>query len=300
MPEGSVMATFVIVFREMLEAGLIMGIILAVLGHLGARRYVPLVLASVALAVVASLLAGWALGLVTNTMRGDWEKIIEGLISLVACGVLTSMVFWMDRQAKRIRSELEQRMGSAVSRRQLVAMMGLPFLAVLREGAETVLFLQAVAIQSSGSVSLIGGLGGSLLATGVTVAIFVGGQRIPLRLLFRSTGALLLLMAAGLLAYGIHELQELGWIPLLTGEVWNINHLLNEQRGLGAFLKALFGYNGNPSGLEVAGYVVYLAVVSVLLRSWREPPSSAASSRLSRTPIPRAAIDTSEPSHVIR
>jgi high-affinity iron transporter len=135
---------------------------------------------------------------------------------------------------------------------------------------ETVLFLQAIALQSSGTVSFWGGLSGAALALGVTSVIFIGGRRIPLKALFRSTGAVLLFVAAGLLAYGIHELEELGWVPSLIAPVWTINHLLNEKEGLGSFLKALFGYNGNPSLTEVLSYATYLTVILWALRRWRQ------------------------------
>jgi high-affinity iron transporter len=108
----------------------------------------------------------------------------------------------------------------------------------------------------------------------VSAAIFLGGRAIPLRPLFRWTAIVLLLMAAGMLAYGIHELEELGWIPQIMSPVWNTNHLLNEKEGLGAFLKALFGYNGNPSLIEVAAYLTYLAVVVAALRRSTPPPSA--------------------------
>ncbi|MBI2104991.1 MAG: FTR1 family protein [Candidatus Omnitrophica bacterium] len=275
MWDGTVMATLLVVFRETLEAGLIVGIILTVLARLRAMRYAPNVWSSVFLAVGLSLAAGWALSLATQATQGQWEKGIEGVISLVACGVLTHMIFWMDRQAKRIRPEIELRVETAVSRQELAAIMLLPFLAVLREGAETVLFLKAVAIQNSGAVSLAGGLLGGALAVAVTALIFVGGRRVPLKPLFRTTGVVLLLVAAGMLAYGIHELEELGWIPQLVYPVWNINHVLNEKEGLGSFLKALFGYNGNPSLTEVAAYVAYLAVVMGLLRRTSPLPADS-------------------------
>ncbi len=271
MPDGALMATFMIVFRETLEAGLVVGIILAMLSRLSAMRYAPLVWGSVASAVLASAAIGGLLSLATGLAQGFWAECLEGLISFLACGVLTYMVWWMDRQARRIRPEVEERVEVAVSRQELWAIGALPFLAVLREGAETALFLQAVALQSGRAVSLLGGLLGACAALAVTLGVFLGGRRVPLRLLFRSTGVLLLLMAAGLLAHGIHAFQELGWVPLLIYPVWDMNGILNETRGLGAILKALFGYNGNPSLTELVGYVAYLAGVGVWLARWRKP-----------------------------
>lgn len=266
MSEGSVVATFIIVFRETLEAGLIVGIVLTMLSRLKAMRYSLHVWASTAVAIGVSVLVGWGLAQTTQATQGQWEKIIEGVISLAACAVLTHMVFWMDQQARRLRPEIEERVEQAVVHQELPAIMLLPFFAVLREGVETVLFLKAVAIQSSSSVSLVGGLLGGGLAALVTFGIFVGGRKVPIKALFRSTGILLLFIAAGLLAYGIHELQELGWIPMIKYPLWNINHILNEKEGLGSFLKALFGYNGNPSLIEVAAYVSYMTVVISFLR----------------------------------
>lgn len=266
MADGALMATLVIVFRETLEAGLIVGIVLTVLARLKAWRYSGYVWASTVAAVAASFLVGWILSVSTESVQGRWETIIEGVISLVACGVLTYMVFWMDKQGKRIKPEIEHKMEDAVSRRELVAIVMLPFLSVFREGVETVLFLKGVAYQSGAAASWWGGLLGAGLAVGVTVAIFVGGRKIQLKALFRSTGVLLLLIAAGLLAYGIHELQELGWIPVILYPVWDINPILNEKEGIGAFLKALFGYNGNPSLIEVIAYFSYILGISWILR----------------------------------
>lgn len=277
MSVDTIGATFVIVFRETLEASLIVGIILAMLSRLKAMAYASYVWMGTAIAVAASLLAGWAMSLATASAQGRWEGIIGGCISLAACAVLTWMVFWMDRQSKRLRPELEDRVEGAVTRHEVLALFLLPFLAVFREGAETVLFLKAVALQSAASVSLIGGLLGAGVAIGVTAAIFYGGRKVPLKTLFRTTGIFLLIIAAGLLAYGIHELEELGWLPPLISHVWDINHIVNEREGVGAFLKALFGYNGNPSLLEVIAYVGYLAVVSVALRRAATPPRRPAS-----------------------
>lgn len=265
--DSSLFATLLIVFRETLEAGLIVGIILAMLSRLRAMQYAPHVWASTALAVVASVAAWWGLNQLTGSAQGRWQQILEGTISVAACGVLTWMIFWMDRQGRRIRPELEEKVEGAVTRQQLPAIMLLPFLAVFREGAETALFLQAVAMQSSRAVSLVGGLTGAGLAVAVTAGIFFWGRKMPLKALFQTTGIFLLFVAAGLLAYGIHELEEAGWLPPLIEHVWDMNHLLNEKQGLGSFLKALFGYNGNPSLLEVSAYLCYLAGITWALRA---------------------------------
>lgn len=265
MNTGALINTFMIVFRETLEAGLIIGIILTLLAHLKQKRYFPHVIGSSSLAILVSLIAGFFLMSLTGSVQGAMQKLVEGGISLAACGVLTYMVFWMDRQAKRIKSEIETQIEVAMSRSEYFILISLPFLAIFREGAETVLFLSAMAAKDPQNVSWMGALFGFLLAALISLIIFVGGKKVPLKPLFRVTSVFLLFIAAGLLAYGIHELEEAGIIPLIYGQVWNINHILNEKEGIGAFLKALFGYNGNPSLLEVLSYVVYLVAVYFLL-----------------------------------
>ena len=261
MNEGTVFATFVVVFREALEASLIIGIILTVLARSKAHHYFSTVIGSSLAAMALSFLAGSWLAGMTDTVQDRAKQMIEGVISLVAAGVLTYMFFWMESQARHLKSHIETKVEVALSTKDYLAMAALPFFAVFREGAETVLFLKAVAIQSGGSVSLIGGLAGLLLAVGICALIFIEGRRIPLRPLFRGTGFFILIMAAGLLAYGVHELEETGLIPQFIYPLYNINSVLNEKQGLGSFLKALFGYNGNPSLTEVLAYWTYLAVI---------------------------------------
>ncbi len=271
MNEGSLFATFVVVFREALEASLILGIILTVLVRLGARRYISHVLGSAVLAVILSGVAGAWLSGMANSAQEKAQEIIEGVISLAACGVLTYMFFWMERQARHIKSEIETKVEAVLSAKDDLAMISLSFFAVFREGAETVLFLKAIAIQSGGAVSWLGGISGLLAAIIVSAFVFAGGKKISLKVLFRVTGIFILLMAAGLLAYGIHELEEAGWVHPIIYPVWNINHILSDKEGVGSFLKALFGYNGNPSLTEVAAYWIYLgAILSWFLRQKRK------------------------------
>lgn len=258
---GSLFATFVVVFRESLEASLILGIILTLLVRLGARRYFSHVIGSAIFAVVLSFVLGlWLAGLAENSQEKA-RQIMEGVISLAACGVLTYMFFWMEAQSRKIRSKIQTKVETALSAGDDFAIISLSFFAVLREGAETMLFLKAVSIQSGGSVSWMGGLSGFCLAVFIAALIFIEGKRISLKILFRTTGVFILLMAAGLLAYGIHELEEVGWVNPVVYPVWNINPILNEKTGIGSFLKALFGYNGNPSLTEVVLYWSYWAVI---------------------------------------
>lgn len=262
---GVVLSTFIVVFREALEAGLIIGIILTLLSRMNAARYIKHVLAG----VLAALLLSWGLGNWLSSLAESSQEtmgpLIEGVISLAACVVLTYMFFWMEKQARYLKSDIEVRMETALSTRDHAAFVSLPFFAVLREGAETVLFLKAVSFQSGGSVSWAGGLAGAGLAVVVSVFIFLGGKKVPVRLLFRATGFLIIFIAAGLLGYGLHELGEIGWVPVGIEHLYDMNHILNEKTGFGSFLKALFGYNGNPSLTETAAYWAYLGVMIYLI-----------------------------------
>ena len=137
------------------------------------------------------------------------------------------MIFRIDPQAKKNKPAIESQLEKAINKGQLITIIRLPFLAVFREGAETVLFLSALSAKNSDSVSFLGGILGLVLAVLIVLAIFAGGKKIPLRPLFQGSGMFLLLIAAGLLAYGIHEFQELGIIPEIVAPIWNINHILN-------------------------------------------------------------------------
>jgi high-affinity iron transporter len=171
------------------------------------------------------------------------------------------MVFWMQRQGRQVQADLEQDVRRATATDTGWALFGLSFVAVVREGIETVLFLTAAAFSANPTQTLVGGALGLLVAILLGWLMFAAGKQLNIRAFFRVTGVLLLVFAAGLVAHGVHELQEAALLPTLIEHVWDINPILNENGTLGAFLKALLGYNGNPSLLEVIAYVAYLIIV---------------------------------------
>jgi len=138
-----------------------------------------------------------------------------------------------------------------------------------RPSLPAVLFLSAAASGATSSEVLIGGAVGLVVAVALGWLMFVAGKRLNVRVFFRVTGFLLVLFAAGLAAGGVHELQEAGFLPIVLEHSWDVNHILNERGTLGLFLKALFGYNGNPSLLEVVVYGVYCILIGVLGRQQR-------------------------------
>ncbi len=253
-------AAFLVTLREGLEAALIISIILAYLARTGNYRQFRNVWLGTGAAVVVSLAVGAVLFWTLGQLSGRAEAIFEGVAMFSAVLVLTYMVIWMKRQARNIKAHLEAQLQSALAAGSALAMASLAFIVVVREGIETVLFMFGVLRSASPTTATIGGLLGLAIAIAIGYAGYKGAKWLNLSTFFNVTGALLILFAAGLLAYGIHEFQEAGLFPIVVENVWNINHILNEKEGLGSFLKALFGYNGNPSLLEVSFYFGYLAL----------------------------------------
>lgn len=263
------LAAALITLREGLEAALIVGIALSVLRRLGyTRRQAQPVWAGVAAAVGVSLAVGVAIQRLGIAFSGRSEELFEGITMLLAAAVLTWMIFWMQKQGRQIESSLAQDVRRAMAAHRPWALFSLAFVAVVREGIETALFLTAAAFSARGAAAgtavLVGGALGLAAAISLGWLTFAAGRRIKVHLFFRVSGVLLLLFAAGLAAHGIHELQEAGWLPTLVEHVWDTNAILDETSPVGSLLKALFGYNGNPSLLEVLTYATYLVTVSVV------------------------------------
>ncbi|MBI4302130.1 MAG: FTR1 family protein [Chloroflexi bacterium] len=250
--------SFLITLREGLEAALIVGIVLAYLARTSNREQFKNVWWGVSGAIALSLLAGAIIFALVGEFSGRNEEIFEGAAMLTAVLVLTYMVIWMKRMANTIGAHLRAEVEAALRRGTPWALGILAFVAVGREGLETVLFMFAAVQTSTPLQSTIGGVLGLALAFVLGYLIYKGSARLNLRLFFNITGVLLILFAAGLLAHGVHEWQEAGIIPIVKEHVWDINNILNENKGLGSFLKAVFGYNGNPELMEVIAYAGYL------------------------------------------
>lgn len=248
--------------REGLEAALIIGIVLGVLNRLNQQHLKPTVWQGTAAAVVVSLLAGIGLNLIGMKFEGKGEEIFEGLATLFAAGVLTWMILWMQKQGKNLKGKIESETSQALDTGKK-ALFTLAFIAVFREGLELALFLLATSFVTDGVLTLIGAVVGLVAALILGWMLFTSTTRLSLRGFFQVTNILLILFAAGLVAYGVHELNEVGWIPSIIEHVWDINHILNEKSQLGLILKALFGYNGNPSLTEVIAYVMYFAILII-------------------------------------
>jgi high-affinity iron transporter len=273
-------ASFVIALREGIEAALIVSIVLAYLKQLGASDRARLVWWGTGLAVVVSAAVGTGIFVAGAEFEGTAEEVFEGLVTLAAVGVLTWMIFWMRRQGSRIRSELQEKVDTALVAGGL-ALAGLAFFAVLREGIETALFLFAAAkgtaVEGTAvapATQITGAVLGLGLAVILGVLLYRGGIRMNLRSFFRVTGLILIVVAAGLFAYSLHELQEAGWLPLLEAHAFDLSTSLPDDAGAGAILRGLVGYNADPTWLEVVGWAAYLLVVGGLFLRGPGVPAS--------------------------
>jgi high-affinity iron transporter len=252
--------SLLVTLREGLEAGLIVVIILTYLRNAGQRSYWKYALLGTGAAVGVSILVGAVIFVAAGEFEGRAEQVFEGSAMLTAVAVLSWMIVWMKSQAAHIRGHLQAQVQSALAVGSALALAAIPFVAVLREGIETALFMFAAARTSTPVESTFGaglGLAGALI---LSYAFYRGGRRINLRLFFNITGVLLILFAAGLLAHGIHEFHEARLVPPLVEHIWNANGVLSDEEGVGEWLKGIFGYNGDPSLVEAIAYPLYLGV----------------------------------------
>ena len=259
--------------REGLEASLIVGIVLAFLAKTDNREHMRVVWAGTAAAVLASVVTGALLFFTVGELEGRSEQIFEGIAMFSAVAVLTWMIFWMRRQAVNIKQHLEARIQGAIAAGSALGLASVVFFAVLREGWETALFLFAISESSTPGVTAIGAVIGLAISITLGVLLYRGSRALNLRQFFTFTGILLIVFAAGLLAHGIHEFQEAGLLPMTVEHVWDTNAVIHEDTTFGEFMTTLFGYNGNPSLLEVIAWATYLVTALVFflrpLVEWR-------------------------------
>jgi high-affinity iron transporter len=259
------LASFFITFRETLEAALVVGIILAYLNRVGQRQFSKSVWWGVGAGVLGSIIAAILFNLFYGGLSGRVEEIFEGIAMLVAAGLLTWMIMWMMKQEHVVR-DIETQVGQKVAKKHPFGVAILAGVAVFREGVETVIFLSAASFVAGG-YSLGGAAVGILTAIILGYVFFLGIKKIRIKLFFQITSIILVLFAAGLVAYGVHEFQEAGVFPIVIEHVYDINHVLDENGAVGSVFKALLGYNGNPSLLEIISYLGYLLLSYVLYRN---------------------------------
>ncbi|MFX1606374.1 MAG: FTR1 family protein [Promethearchaeota archaeon] len=258
----------IISLREGIEAALVIAIMLSYLRRTNQTDLRKYVISGTIVAIFASLGVAVVVGLLWGIFEGPMLNIFEGSVVLIAAVLLTTMIVWMWNAGARVTQEIEESMEVSVIQQSGIGLALLSFSLVMREGVELSLFSIALVIQE-GIQSYIGIVLGLSIAVALGLGIYQGSLKISLKALFKWTSVFLILFAAGMIAYGIHELQEAGLLLIGPIEVWNINPpllpdgsfpLLHENGLIGGMAKALFGYNGNPSALEVIAYVAYLGL----------------------------------------
>ena len=255
-------SALLIALREGVEMALIVGIVLAYLGNIGARSAQRWVWLGVGGAALVSLGFLGVLNLLEREFEGAIEQIYEGTAMLLAAAFLTWMIFWMLQRSRFVRSELQAGVAEVLARGGAAwGLFALAFFTVVREGVETALLLFA----APGQGKLLGAVIGFAIAVGIGILIYAYGRRIDLRSFFRVTGILLVLFAAGLVTHGVHEFVEAGLAGGPT--VFDLSETLSDEEGIGAILRALFGYSADPTLIEVVAYFAYFVVVWALSRT---------------------------------
>ncbi|MEU4422459.1 iron uptake transporter permease EfeU [Actinoplanes sp. NPDC024001] len=260
------LATYLIGLREGLEATLVVSILIAFLVRSERRDRLPQVWLGVGLAVALSVLFGWLLNFTSTTLLREYEQreLFEAITSLLAVAFVTWMIFWMRRASRSIAGDLRGRLSDAL-RLGGIAVAVMAFLAVVREGLETSLIFYSAAqgaeIDGGPLYALIGGI---LTAVAIGWLMYATAVRINLTVFFTVTGALLVLVAAGIAKYGVHDLQEAGVLPGLNTLAYDASGVLDPSAWYTALLTGMFNVTPTASVLEVAAWCAYAVPVLFL------------------------------------
>lgn len=257
----------IIVFREVIEAGLIVGIVLAVTQ--GIPRRTPYVVGGVLAGMAGAALVAVFAGALSTLMDGAGQEVFNASVLIVAALMLTWHNVWMARHGREMAQDLKQ-VGTEVKSgaRSLLALAVVIGVAVLREGSEIVLFLYGIVVSSgaTGWQILLGGLLGLVLGAALSFVTFAGLVRIPMKRLFRVTGVLLAFMAAGMAAQSVAFLEQADIATVLDRIVWNTSPVLSVNSIPGRVLHTLFGYTDRPSALQLVVYLIALGLIFGLMK----------------------------------
>jgi high-affinity iron transporter len=281
------LATYLIGLREGLEATLVVSILIAFLVKSERQDRLKQVWAGVGLAVLVSVVFGWLLSYTQTTLLKDYRQreLFEAITSIAAVVFVTWMIFWMRRAARGIAGELRNKLQDALAMGSLaVAVMA--FLAVVREGLETSLIfysaVQGVDLNGGPLYALIGGLATSIA---IGYLMYATAVRINLSKFFTITGVLLILVAAGIFKYGVHDLQESGILPGIGTIAYHMGGVLDPSSWYTALLSGMFNITAEPTVLEVIAWVAY-GVPVLILFLWRPRRKPAPSAAASGPPVP--------------
>ncbi|MHA2009311.1 MAG: FTR1 family iron permease [Promethearchaeota archaeon] len=275
-------------FREGLEATLVVVIILLYLKKTKQRSYNKHVYIGAIMAIFSSIIFAIIFTSLFGGFTGILEEIFEGSTFIISGIFIITLVLWVSKEGPKMRKHLEEKVEHSIEAQKAISISILTFIIIIREGIELVLLLTGTA--SIGSISPSASIVGSLIGLGISVLIglltYYGIKTIDLLKFFKVTNVILILFAAGLITFGIHEFIEAGIINPIIDEVWNIKHILPESfpdgnnatpvwlEIIGSLLKALFGYNANPSLLEIIIYPALLIAITIFsLKLWKRSNS---------------------------
>src|ERR687894_905128 len=282
-------ATYLIGLREGLEATLVVSILVAFLVKSDRKDRLPQVWAGVGLAVALSVFFGWLLSYTSTTLLQKYEQreLFEAITSVAAVVFVTWMIFWMRKAARSIAGELRSRLTDALAVGS-VAVAVMAFLAVVREGLETsLIFYSAVQGASVNGGPLYALLGGIATSVAIGYLMYATAVRINLSKFFTWTGVLLILVAAGILKYGVHDLQEAGVLPGLNTLAYDISGVLDPSAWYTALLTGMFNITPTASVLELIAWLAYaIPVLALFLRPGAKKPQPAPAPATSPTPAP--------------
>jgi high-affinity iron transporter len=260
--------TFVITLREGVEASLIVGIIAAFLVKEGRRDALRQMWVGVGIAIVLCAAAGVGLELLDQQLPQRQQEGLETIVGVVAVATISYMIVWMSRHSRGIKAELEGEAASALATGSTMALVGMAFLAVLREGFETSVFLLAAFQDSTDTTAAgTGAVLGLVAAFLIGVGLYRGGVRINLSRFFRITGLVLVFVAAGLLATAAHTAHEAGWINSFQSQAVDLTWLVQPGTVSGSLLTGMLGLQPTPTQVEVVVYLAY-AIPMVLFVLW--------------------------------
>jgi high-affinity iron transporter len=260
-----------------MEAALIVGIVAAFLGQQGRQDALRQVFVGVSVAVAICVAIGVALQIVSSELPQQEQEGLETVVGAIAVVMVTYMVLWMRRHARDLKGDLEGAARAALAGGSAKALVLMTFLAVLREGFETVVFLLAT-FHASGDATLswLGALLGIALAVGLGYAIYKGGVHINLARFFRITGVVLVVIAAGLVMTAVHTANEAGWLSFGQNQAFDLSWLVRPGTPLSSFVTGVLGIQPYPVWVEVFAYLIYLAPMLLVMfwpqRRLRPPP----------------------------
>jgi high-affinity iron transporter len=278
-----VLATFVIGLREGLEASLIVGIIAAFLGRHGRRDALGQVWFGVGTAVLICVGIAIALHVLAADLPQRQQEGLETVVGVLAVAMVTSMIWWMRRHARELKGQLEGAAAAALANGSASALVVMAFLAVLREGFETAVFVLAV-LNQPGSNAVSAGTGvilGLVVAVAIGWGIYRGGVKLNLAKFFKATGVVLVLVAAGLIMTALHTAHETGWINFGQQHTIDLAWLVRPGTPLAALLTGVLGLQAKPVLVEVVGWLLYAVPLAILvLTPAKRRPTSAAAAKV--------------------